>query len=392
MSLTDLWEKSKAELQAKNVQQIISFAGDGNLTDGSITSDEFRAFLKGISTDLIQRYADQCLKDSFNGSGFVLQDIVNQIGHRLGFKVEYGRYRGVSNQIGYDGLWQLPNGHNIVIEVKTTDAYRIDLNKLAEYRKNLIKNETVEEKESSVLIVVGRKDTGDLEAQIRGSRHAWDMRLISVDALLRLMLLKQQVEDPVIIQKMYELLIPREFTKLDEIVEIVFFTAEDIIEEEPAEENDSDGIQEKKVPKFTPVAFHQKCVSRIEKHLGATLVKQTRTQYSLADGSLALICMVSKEHSRGKQKDYWFGFHPHQRDILQKAERAFIAFGCGSEELILLIPANDFIQWLDRLNQTIKEDRNYWHVHILYDNGRAMLTCKTGYDAIDLTKYILKPI
>jgi hypothetical protein len=96
MSLTDLWEKSKDELKDKNVQQIISFAGNGKLTDGSATSDEFRAFLKGISTDLIQRYADQCLMDSFSESGLVLQDIVNQVGHRLGFKVEYGRYRGVS--------------------------------------------------------------------------------------------------------------------------------------------------------------------------------------------------------------------------------------------------------------------------------------------------------
>ena len=117
---------------------------------------------------------------------------------------------------------------------------------------------------------MGRKDTGDLEAQIRGSRHAWDMRLISVDALLRLMLLKQQVEDPTIIQRIYDLLIPREFTKLDEIVEIVFFTAEDIIEEEPADEN---GPEKTKTPKFTPVAFHQKCVDRIEKHLEYILIK-----------------------------------------------------------------------------------------------------------------------
>ena len=50
MSLIDLWEKSKAELQAKSVQQIISFAGNGSLTDESATSNEFRAFLKGIST------------------------------------------------------------------------------------------------------------------------------------------------------------------------------------------------------------------------------------------------------------------------------------------------------------------------------------------------------
>jgi hypothetical protein len=390
MSLTDLWEKSKTELQAKNVQQIISFAGDGNLTDGSTTSEEFRAFLKGISTDLIQRYADQCLNDSFSGSGFVLQDIVNQIGNRLGFKVEYGRYRGVSGQIGYDGLWELPSGHNIVIEVKTTDAYRIDLNKLADYRKKLIKDGLVEEKESSVLIVVGRKDTGDLEAQIRGSRHAWDMRLISIDALVRLMLLKQQVEDPAIIQKMYDLLIPREFTKLDEIVEIVFFTAEDIIEEEPAEENDSNDMVKKKVPKFTPVAFHQKCVDRIEKHLGATLVKQTRTQYSSSDGSLSLICIVSKEHVRAdQQRGYWFIFHPHQRDILQNSEKAYISFGCGSEALILLIPANNFVDWIDGFNMTVKEEREYWHVYVIYDGDKAMLIRKKEYDAVDLTKYIL---
>lgn len=27
---------------------------------------------------------------------------------------------------------------------------------------------------SEALIIVGRSDTGDLEAQVRGSRHAWD--------------------------------------------------------------------------------------------------------------------------------------------------------------------------------------------------------------------------
>jgi len=84
----------------------------------------------------------------------------------------------------------------------------------------------------------------------------------------------------------------------------------------------------------------------IEKHLQATLVKQTRTQYSLADGSLALICIVSKEYVRSGQRGYWFAFHPHQRDILQNADTAYLAFGCGSETLILLIPAIDFIQWL----------------------------------------------
>lgn len=273
MSLTDFWERSKDELQAKSVQQIITIAGDGNLTDGSLTSEEFRSFLSNISTDLIQKYTDQCLQDSFSGSGFVLQDIVNQIGQRLGFMVTYGRYRGTTAHIGYDGLWKFPKGHTIVLEVKTTDAYRIDLNKLSDYRKELIKNETITEKESSVLIVVGRKDTGDLEAQIRGSRYAWDMRLISVDALMRLMLLKQQVEDPAIIQRIYDILVPREFTKLDEIVEIVFSTAEDIKEEEPTDEPETEPTR---TPRFVPVAFHQACVDRIETHLETTLINKLK--------------------------------------------------------------------------------------------------------------------
>ena len=67
-----------------------------------------------------------------------------------------------------------------MVEVTTTDAYRIDLETLAGYRRGLIASGQITEPESSMLIVVGRKDTGDLEAQIRGSRHAWDIRLVSV--------------------------------------------------------------------------------------------------------------------------------------------------------------------------------------------------------------------
>lgn len=213
------------------------------------------------------------------------------------------------------------------------------------------------------------------------------MRLISISALINLMSLKQKTENPATIQKICDLLIPKEFTKLDEIVEIAFRTAEDILEDEPTDEDDT---KETKEPKFTPVAFHQKCVDRIEKHLDITLVKQTRTQYTTAEGSLALICAVSKEYTRGGQTGYWFAFHPHQKDILENAEKAYIAFGCGSEELILLIPIQDFIQWLDGFNITQKEDRFYWHVHISYDGERAMLICKAGYDSVDLTEYILK--
>ena len=51
--------------------------------------------------------------------------------------------------------------------------------------------------------------------ETRGSKYAWSVRIISVDALVRLLTLKEEIEDPKIIQQISAILIPREFTKLD---------------------------------------------------------------------------------------------------------------------------------------------------------------------------------
>ena len=89
------------------------------------------------------------------------------------------------------------------------------LETIAQYRLSLIEQAKLLEDRSSILIVVGRDDTTDLEAQIRGSRHAWDIRLISIDALLRLLSVKEELENPNIVRQIQDILIPREFTKLD---------------------------------------------------------------------------------------------------------------------------------------------------------------------------------
>jgi len=392
MSLIDLWKNSRTQLEDKQVKQIIAFAGDGRLLDSQSGSIEFREFLATVPSRFLQLYADQCLSDSFTDSGFALQDIVNQVGNRLGFNITYGRYRGTSKHIGFDGLWQFPSGHMVIVEVKTTDAYRIDLDTVAGYRKELIKQEEISEQQSSILIVVGRKDTGDLEAQIRGSRHAWDVRLISVDALTRLMLVKEEVDDPKIIQRIHDILIPREFTRLDEIVEIVFSATEDV-KSETVESNSIDEIDNKvsqKEPKFIPVSFHQECVDVIEKHLDVTLIKRTRTSYSTADKTTAVICAISKEHDKGDSKWYWFAFHPHQQEFLETTGFSFAAFGCGSADLTLLIPAKKFLSWLSHMNTTEKDDRSYHHIHISQQNDGLLLHLKKGYNNINLSEYLIK--
>ena len=180
MALLDLWKKSPDQLKDKQVHQLIGFAGSGKLIDESDCCGEFRAFLANVPSENLKIYADQCLTQSFPDSGLALQDVVNEIGARLGAEVTPGRYRGTSKHVGFDGLWKFSNGQSIIVEVKTTDAYRIDLNIIADYRKALIEMGSISEKASSMLLTVGRQDTGDLEAQIRGSRYAWEIRVISV--------------------------------------------------------------------------------------------------------------------------------------------------------------------------------------------------------------------
>ena len=390
MALLDLWTKSPDQLQDKQVQQLIAFAGAGKLLDGSDCAAELRAFLARVPSKRLMEYADQCLNQSFPDSGLALQDVVNEVGARLGAEVTPGRYRGTSKHVGFDGLWVFPNGRSIIVEVKTTDAYRIDLNTIADYRNSLIESKSVSEIASSMLLVVGRQDTGDLEAQIRGSRYAWDIRIISVDALLRLMSTKEEVEDPQIIQRIHSILIPREFTRLDAIADILFSAAEDIKQESVSIEDVVDSIKNKsKEPKFKPVAFHDACMTRVQAALKETLVKRTRAGYSSPDKSMILNCAVSKEHNPETNPNYWFAFHPHQQEFLRSAPKSYVVFGCGSSKRVLVIPFAEFEPWLEGMWTTQKDDRSYWHVVIYRKGNKYSLHRKKGEKNIDLTSYAL---
>jgi hypothetical protein len=274
MSLSSLWESKQSELAKKHVQAMVGLAGDGKLRDWNQASIEFREFLKHVSSEILARYANECLgTEKFSEASAVLQDVINEIGRRLGFKVENGLYRGKTNEIGNDGLWLSDEHGALIVEVKTTDTYTIDLDTLANYRRKLATEETIDLDKSSILIVVGRSDTDSLEAQVRGSRHAWDVRIISVDALLRLVRVKEELEDPQAVQKIRQILRPKEYTKVDQIIDLVFSAAEDVKQEEKLQQEveSSEGSSKK----FTPVNFRDACIAKLQAHLKTVLVKRT---------------------------------------------------------------------------------------------------------------------
>src|SRR5262252_3619197 len=136
MPLIALWKSNPTAIGASTIEQIVAIAGDGTLRDGSACSKELREYLAQIHSQKIASYVEHCLSSAFTKSGMVLQDLINELGRRLDYRVLNGRYQGTSDAIGFDGIWRSDN-NTIIAEVKTTDAYRISLDTIAGYRQKL---------------------------------------------------------------------------------------------------------------------------------------------------------------------------------------------------------------------------------------------------------------
>lgn len=392
MPLVEIWKKTPEQLRGKTIQQVLVFAGDGRLKDGNGTSAEFREFLAHVPSEDLSTFASQCLETSFQDGGLALQDIVNQVGSRLGFAVQDGRYRGTATVNGFDGLWRSKGGDAILVEVKTTDAYRLSLDTAAGYRKQLVREGKIAEENSSILYIVGRTDTGDLEAQVRGSRFAWNIRLISVDALLRLLRIKEELEDQDTVDRIRAILMPREYTRVDGIIDLVFKATEEVRIDAPVVESEVEAASGGKQPKFSPVTFRPDCIKRIESFLNQTLVRQSPATFATPDGKTAVLSATSRSYGRKNRTGYWFAFHPHQKDALAAYKTAWVTFGCGSEENILMVPFKEFVTWLPRFHETHleKEARSYWHVRVRRETDKWQLAVKRGEESIDVSKFLLR--
>ena len=70
-----------------------------------------------------------------------------------------------------------------------------------------------------------------------------------------------------------------EFTKLDEIVNLVFSTAEDLKQDEEQMTTDRDGEETVDEKKSVPVSFHDACIQKVKPILKTSFVKKSRASY-----------------------------------------------------------------------------------------------------------------
>jgi hypothetical protein len=300
MPLLDFWKTNRDVVLTLSIEQILANAGDGVLKDQSECSIELRRFFNVVPADRLGVYARHCLETAFDKNGLALQDIVNEIGRRLEFDVEDGLYQGKRTSVGFDGIWKFRGEPSLIIEVKTTDAYNFSLDTLAQYRDRLVSECRIEEN-ASILIVVGREDTGALEAQIRGSRYAWDIRLISVERLLKLLQISEKSEDPNTLRQIRQLLRPFEYTKIDRIIDVLFEAAADVETQQQIEQAKPDDAQPEDAGDPSNYADleakRRQAVEAFAALRSKELVKRSRTMFWSADKQFRVCCAVSKRYA-----------------------------------------------------------------------------------------------
>jgi len=143
----------------------------------------------------IRDYIDECLRTSGPQYNRALQDLVNHLGHFLGFEVTFGRYQGAVGHVGFDGHWRSPTGFHVVVEVKTTEVYAIKTKTLVGYVDELISEGSIPSWDSALgLYVIGKVDPEirQLDTTIVGEKRTDQLRIISVDALLSLAEIMEQ--------------------------------------------------------------------------------------------------------------------------------------------------------------------------------------------------------
>jgi hypothetical protein len=234
----------------------------------------------------------------------------------------------------------------------------------------------------SILIVVGRQDTGEVEAQIRGSRHAWDVRLISVDSLVKLVRLKEDADDPETARKIRSVLVPMEYTRLDALIDVMFATAKDVesaagaelaADDQLSDDERIDSISgskpERKAWEFTDSgvlqAKRETIVSALAKRESTILIRRSRALYWSANHEVRAACTVSKRYTSRSATPYWYAYHPRWDEFLGDGERSFLVLGCMDQNIAFAIPLSLIRSVLDSLNTSERDDGgHYWHLHL----------------------------
>lgn len=241
-----------------------------------------------------------------------------------------------------------------------------------------------------------------MEAQVRGSRYAWEMRLISIERLIKLVQIKEKSDGPSTLNQIRQLLQPFEYTKIDKIIDVIFTTTvnvesqQEIEQETPApigkdEEEREGGKQVRTDPELLN-AKRQQAVDAFALLKGKELVKRSQTLFWSPDKELRVCCAVSKRYDSDYQP-YWYAYHPKWDEFLAEGKESYFIISCMDRDEAFAVPYSWIENNKKNMNMTDRGDRSCWHVPVTtLETGKlAINTSKVGIKAaLEAYRYALK--
>jgi hypothetical protein len=188
-------------------------------------------------------------------------------------------------------------------------------------------------------------------------------------------------------EKIRNLLVPFEYTRLDNIIDVMFAAAKDVgastIEAEPPSEtvsadcDEDSSYKQEHTPKSILDSVRGEAIAALSVREGVSLIAHKRAQFWSGDKSVRAVCPVSKRYRTGY---YWYAFHPHQRSFIAEAQKGFLLLGCLDSDVTYALPSKVIEELVPYLNTTENDDRVYWHIHLQPsdDLGYQLLVPKKG--------------
>lgn len=141
-----------------------------------------------------------------------------------------------------------------------------------------------------------------------------------------------------------------------------------------------------------PGKWQAECARRAGDRLGIELHRVKGNAFASSDGKTVVVCFASKKHEDPSER-YWFGFYSYQLAALESAARGYLAFGCGSANMTFLVPAADFLPWLEGLNsRPYAAGGLHWQVQIEKTGDGYELRRKDGHPWISVSEFLLPSV
>jgi hypothetical protein len=239
-------------------------------------------------------------------------------------------------------------------------------------------------------MVIAEEETEELEAQVRGSRSAWEIRLLGVDALFKLLSIRESLDDDRVERQIQLILVPQEFTRLDKIIDLVFATKEDATPQDDAVAVGTRADEESRTPN---ASFHDLVLPRLEQHFDQPLVRRSRVVWATPDGSLGVSCQVSRRYEASQGGElYWYGLKRTTQEKLAAFPKALCAFGLGSPDQVVVLPYEFIESHLCSMfsSPDVSGDILHWHVRIRCRSSGIELLTERDSVGVDVSQFRLK--